>query len=261
MDDNSDEDKRPIVARSDVRLIYIDAEHTRGAGRARNLGLKEATGKWVLFADADDFYNKGFIDVLDKYIVTDIDVLYFNIDSIHNVTLSAGGRDLKSKRFMACHDGSKKTVDAIKYQIHGPWNKMIRHSFIMKYDISFEEVLKGNDVQFSYLVGFFANKVAINTTPLYVCTYNPNSISFGKRSIESYLCTFRVHEKMNVFFRFIGYPEWQINDRIEFLRILKQRGPFFFLKFLQEYFRKEKEIKEERDLFVRQINKHIERFE
>lgn len=256
IDDNSDVDKRPVVTRSDVRLIYIDAEHTKGPGKARNLGIKEAIGEWLLFADADDFYNQDFINILDNYKDTDIDVLYFNIDSINNDTLKAGNRDEKLKRLMLGYNGTKRTIDAIKYQIHAAWNKMIRHALVSKYNILFEEMMNGEDVQFSYLSGFFANKVAIEKSPLYVCTYNPNSISFGKRSIESYLCTFRVHEKINVFFRFIGYPEWCISknrDRLEFLRILKQRGFCFFLNFLKAYSKEKENIKKESYLYVRKI--------
>ena len=35
--------------------VYFTKEG-KGAGYARNIGLKHAKGKWLLFADADDFY-------------------------------------------------------------------------------------------------------------------------------------------------------------------------------------------------------------
>lgn len=54
VDDNSDKDKKAAISRSDVRTIYIDKEHSRGAGRARNVGMDAAKGKWLLFADADE---------------------------------------------------------------------------------------------------------------------------------------------------------------------------------------------------------------
>ena len=78
VDDNSAEDKRPYIERDDVEVIYIDAEHTKGAGRARNYGLKAAKGKWLLFADCDDFYNAGFLEVLDQYKDKNIDMLFFS---------------------------------------------------------------------------------------------------------------------------------------------------------------------------------------
>ena len=78
VDDNSAEDKRPCIKRNDVEVIYIDAEHTKGAGRARNYGLKAAKGKWLLFPDCDDYYNDGFLDVLDQYKDEKNEILYFN---------------------------------------------------------------------------------------------------------------------------------------------------------------------------------------
>ena len=40
VDDNSDEDKKACSSRLDVRIIFIDKEHTKGAGHARNVGLE-----------------------------------------------------------------------------------------------------------------------------------------------------------------------------------------------------------------------------
>lgn len=54
-----------------VEMIYT--KEGRGAGYARNVGLKQIKGKWVLFADADDFYNKNAFSILDNYINSDND--------------------------------------------------------------------------------------------------------------------------------------------------------------------------------------------
>ena len=39
-DDNSDEGKKPVIRRSGVEVILLDAENAKGAGRARNVGLE-----------------------------------------------------------------------------------------------------------------------------------------------------------------------------------------------------------------------------
>ena len=59
VDDNSDEHLKPYVNRHDVILLDIGSDWSKGAGRARNIGLSQAKGRWVLFADADDYYEKG----------------------------------------------------------------------------------------------------------------------------------------------------------------------------------------------------------
>ena len=78
VDDNSDGDKVPIINRSDVQLFSIPASESKGAGHARNVGLDHATGKWLLFADSDDYYEKNVISVLDNFIDSNNDIIYFN---------------------------------------------------------------------------------------------------------------------------------------------------------------------------------------
>ena len=71
VDDNSDPSivdfgQFPGAGRSDVSFFFDKSG--KGAGRARNIGLQHAQGKWLLFADADDFfkgghvYQKGYFD-------------------------------------------------------------------------------------------------------------------------------------------------------------------------------------------------------
>ena len=78
VDDNSDADKKPQLTRDDVHVIYISAQDSRGAGHARNVGLEAATGKWLLFADSDDFYEHHFLEELDKYTDGDYDIVFFS---------------------------------------------------------------------------------------------------------------------------------------------------------------------------------------
>lgn len=48
------------AAASDNRITALDLPHG-GASRARNAGLAEATGDWLLFLDADDTISPGFL--------------------------------------------------------------------------------------------------------------------------------------------------------------------------------------------------------
>src|SRR5690606_20391341 len=81
VDDNSDEKFLDILSSlcssENVKIIWN--EESKGAGAARNLGMSLAKGKWLLFADADDFYVSDFISVLDKYIDIDSDAVFFKV--------------------------------------------------------------------------------------------------------------------------------------------------------------------------------------
>lgn len=106
------------------KTITIDAEHTKGAGYAPNIGLGEAKRKWLLFADCDDYYIEGFIYILDKYSNSNLDVLYFNFeykDGISGEILTGMRND---QLFLNCHNDHEK-ISQIKYYYTSPWMKMV----------------------------------------------------------------------------------------------------------------------------------------
>ena len=131
VDDNSAEDKKPRLGRKGVDVVYIDAEHTNGAGHARNEGLKKAKGEWILFADADDYYNKGFLEVLDHYRDRKEDVVYFGFDILDSE--SGAKVDIFKKATTAYKNISNgaDTPDEIRFWMTTPWNKMINRTCIL----------------------------------------------------------------------------------------------------------------------------------
>ena len=46
----------PGLKRRNTKCIFLD--ESRGAGYARNVGIDNASGKWLLFADSDDSYTE-----------------------------------------------------------------------------------------------------------------------------------------------------------------------------------------------------------
>lgn len=68
VDDGSTDNSYEILQqyRKKCPYIRIFRQENRGAGEARNIGLREATGKYVCFLDADDFYLDA--EALEKMI-------------------------------------------------------------------------------------------------------------------------------------------------------------------------------------------------
>ena len=207
VDDNRQEDKKPQVNRQDVQLIYIDAHHTKGAGHARNVGLEYANGKCLLFADCDDYYKQGFIDILDEYRNKEIDVLYFNFEHRDGRTNELL-KDLFWKTYISQYDGSPAATDLLKFRQNVPWTKMVSRSFIRKYQIQFEEVPNGNDIFFSMLVGYFSENIEVEKREIYVYLKNENSILTSKLSNQGRLCKLTHRIKQNQFYCYVGHKEW-----------------------------------------------------
>lgn len=222
VDDNSAIGKKPVVSRNNVQIIYIDAVHSKGAGHARNVGLTEAKGNWVLFADCDDYYNEGFLNELDHYKDFNIDVLYFNYDFRDGVTLETLPMTLTQKYFLM-FDGTTRSYTFIKLRSKAPWNKMVRKNFINSKQIYFEEVPNGNDILFSMFVAILSEKVEICNKRLYVYLKNPGSIITKTPSIDATICRINHDIKMVQLFKYFC-PELKHSVLNNILRKIKYLG-------------------------------------
>lgn len=211
VDDNSDEDKKPIeCGRPEVEYIYIDEAETKGAGKARNIGMSKAKGKWLLFPDSDDYYNNDFIKVLDQYQDMDIDALYFNYTYINGKTGEILPVD-KLQNVIESFNQTKEQEDIVRYQNNTPWTKMLRHDFVKRIQVYYEEVPNGNDVLFSLWVGYKATKIAVEGRKLYNYIKTPNSIGTKKQSPAELMCKVVHVVKHNVYNNTLGHKEWNTN--------------------------------------------------
>lgn len=179
VDDNSD--KKPVVKRTDVELVLLDGEHAKGAGRARNVGLDKARGKWLLFADADDCYTDELPQLLDRFANDNTtDIVYLNaymFDDHGNVF------PLRIERLIRNYtEGKKYAEQDLRYGFWTPWTRMVKREVVVKNGIRFEEVPIGNDVMFGLKVSMFSNTIGIEKEMVYKYYKWPNgSITERKR--------------------------------------------------------------------------------
>lgn len=89
VDDHSTDNTEDIIASyisKDSRFRYIKNQRTKGAQGARNTGLLNAKGDWIVFFDSDNFMYPKFLELLyDKVITenTDICTCFTNITDIN----------------------------------------------------------------------------------------------------------------------------------------------------------------------------------
>lgn len=68
-DDKSQDNSVEIIKKhNDDRIILIEAEKNGGAGHARNLSLEKATGRYITFLDADDFWEPNFLETMVHFM-------------------------------------------------------------------------------------------------------------------------------------------------------------------------------------------------
>lgn len=230
VDDNSENGKRPNIKRKDVKIVYIDSAHTRGAGHARNIGLSYAQGSLLLFADCDDYYVDGFIEELDKYKDDKFDVLYFNFFTSHIGQENELVSNTPTNKIISDYKNDANGIDKIKFKNHVPWNKVVSNDFVSKNRIRFEEVRNGNDIMFSYAIGYKLNTFVVLDKCLYVYVKNSNSLSFKKFNRLDYLSKISNLVKKNAFLTYIGHKEWRASIILYCCHIWSHKGIFDFLK-------------------------------
>lgn len=76
-------------ASEDERIIYIDKQN-EGSGKTRNLGIKKATGDFITFLDADDWWREDYAELMMQYMpqcdIAVCDMNYIDCDKYGNET-------------------------------------------------------------------------------------------------------------------------------------------------------------------------------
>ena len=155
VDDNSPEKNKL----NDLKLKFssfqfIELEENSGAGKARNEGLRIAKGKWLIFADADDYFVSGSFDCFIDNYNNSSDVIFFKFQSWDETLNQASNRQVRRNQFVDDFKAKQiRSEDNLRYRWHCPWSKMIRKSLIDKHSIKFDETQYSNDLMFSIKVG------------------------------------------------------------------------------------------------------------
>jgi glycosyltransferase involved in cell wall biosynthesis len=213
IDDNSNITEKSYLQnhRFNENVTVIYNSESGGAGKARNIALKHAKGKWLLFADSDDFFCENMHSLIEAYYNTDADIVYFGTNSVYNNDLTSAA--FRHQRYLKLvtdyvEEANQDHEDAMRYYFNPPWGKLIRRKLVEENRLKFEEILASNDIYFSITTGFHAKKVAATTDVLYTITVTEGSVS-NSFSQEHFDARFRAVLKANDFLRSIGKSKYQ----------------------------------------------------
>lgn len=192
-----------------LHVIFVKMSQNCGAGAARNHGLRLAEGKWLMFADADDYFLPNAFTIIKKYNESNADIIFFEVNSIDLATGKISDRHQHNNGFIEAYIPNKiETEDNLRFRCYAPWGKMIRRTVVTSHRIQFDEVKYSNDVMFSAKVGYYANKIEVIKQPIYCITTSANSLT-RKMTAEAIICRYKVSVNFHLFLRDIGKKRYQ----------------------------------------------------
>ena len=212
VDDNSDPEKVdfehfPGVGEPCVEVYFT--KEGKGAGYARNVGLKHIKGRWLLFADADDYFLPNLLLVLDKHLLDVVDIIYFEVESRFSNTNERANRNEFFNSLLSNIDiNNKYSIGQLKYKHVVPWGKMIRSQIVVDNHCLFEEVQYGNDVMFAIYVASYVKTISIDKVQVYCVTVRENSLT-EQISFESFCVRYIRILNKNKYLRSIGERQYE----------------------------------------------------
>lgn len=183
IDDRSDDDEpyNRLKEREEYsNIIFLrNDEGPKGPGTCRNIGLSAATGKWILFADSDDYFVRDFYGVVSEYFASDYDVIFFTPTSEDLLTGEKSNRHEIYERIIedVVTLNDEQSDLSIRYRFVVPWSKMIRRKLIIDNNIKFEEKIVSEDTMFSIKVGHLMNRYTVSKKIIYCVTKGKGTLS------------------------------------------------------------------------------------
>ena len=178
VDDNSADADTYLERYPELSRPYLEFIRTTkggGAGYARNVGLEHAKGKWLMFADADDFYVEDMYDIICSYVDSDADAIYFKKKSVLSEDISIITERCSHVNKNIDNFLSNGDEWPIRAQMYVPWGKMVKRDVMVKHDIRFDEVMYADDAYCSLQIGYYARTIQVVNRVLYVVTSRPDS--------------------------------------------------------------------------------------
>lgn len=188
IDDGSTDTSLKILKeyqKKDNRISVLQ-QRNEYAGVARNNGLKVANGEYIFFLDGDDFCNSTLLyETVKLAEQTKADIVVFDHyrydektkkkEYTKDVTVNS----LPEKCEIFNYHTNPYRIMSIVNPV--PWNKLIKHDFLLQWNLQFEPLSSTNDITFSALAVACASKIAYINKPLITYRVNiSNSITSTK---------------------------------------------------------------------------------
>ena len=189
VDDGSTDGSESICDEYAQKYDYFRTIHqeNKGLSGARNTGLELAQGKWILFLDADDYWSKDYLDVIDDTVEKNPSEYYkFNYVKVFDDKEPIKKALIVENEAIDISNEEKKlkflTDKILVYSVGWEaYTGVYKKSIIEKYDLKFTDTQKvfAEDMLFTLEYILRANSVYLICDFLYMYYTREGSLSIS----------------------------------------------------------------------------------
>lgn len=172
-DSTADVIKNYIKKTSFTKYAIVTNEINLGAGETRNVGLHLVDSEYFMFADADDWFEEGFVvKILKQVEIRKPDCIIF--DAYRSVS----GRKTYFSMFFSSNisEGYIKRENAFVFTKGCPWGKVYKSSILEDRTMKFASIKINEDLVFTKKALLSCDSIYYLNEPLYVYEDTPMSL-------------------------------------------------------------------------------------
>ncbi|MCL1990428.1 MAG: glycosyltransferase [Defluviitaleaceae bacterium] len=218
----------------DSRVSFF-TQKNQYAGVARNNGMEKARGKYVLFLDADDFFEPLMLEKMYRKAE----------DDMADICLTAGGKydlrttevtydyqmryDMLPSKLPFSRLDTPETIFSVGYG--APWNKLFKRTFIKENNLKFQALRSSNDIFFVQSAMAIAQRITVadgwlfhyrvgsETSLVETLGQNPFCFYEAYKAVKQFLIEKGVYHEVR-----LGFKKAALGSGLYALRMMKTKA-------------------------------------
>lgn len=233
--------------KEDSRIRLINKQNG-GLSSARNVGLDNATGDYILFLDGDDYWDdKQALSKINRNLQNSkADIMTFGLKKMFEDTGEIEETKYVFNRETIDFRSKKNTLSYLvknNLYISSACNKAVKKSIIDKYNLRFEDKAFSEDIEWSAKLLLYSNVIDVIESPFYIYRQRNHSITHTLKLINIEYLVKHIetcidlckNENIDYKNEYMGYVAYQYITLLVSLNSVEEKIPSEMMKRIKDY--------------------------